>query len=143
MEYRFGTDEDLDLLADWNWQLIRDEGHRNSMAIPQLRERMRGWLAGEYKAVIFMVESDPVAYALFKEGMKEIHLRQLFVKRDCRRQGHGRKAMDILKSQIWPRQMRWTVEVLAANDTSVAFWRSVGYRDYSLTLEIMPKPHGG
>ena len=61
MKHRFGTESDLNLLAEWNHQLIRDEGHRNPMTIAQLRERMRGWLAGEYKAVLFDKAAEPVA----------------------------------------------------------------------------------
>jgi len=29
--------------------------------------------------------------------------------------------------------------VLVANTDAVAFWQAVGYRDYSLKLEIVPK----
>lgn len=142
MNYRFGTESDLDLLAEWNRQLIRDEGHRNTMSLPQLRERMKGWLEGEYKAVIFEIRSGPVAYALYREGAQEVHLRQLFVKRGCRRQGIGREAASVLQKQVWPPGKRLTVEVLTANVPAVAFWRSVGYSDYCLTLEIMPKETG-
>ena len=142
MNYRFGIESDLDLLAEWNHQLIRDEGHRNLMSIRQLRERMKGWLEGEYKAVILDIDADPVAYALYKEDAKEIYLRQLFVKRGHRRQGIGREAVGILQKQIWPPDKRLTVEVLTANELAVAFWRSVGYTDYCLTLEIMPKEIG-
>lgn len=53
IESRFAADSDLDLLAEWNYQLIQDEGHRNPMTVPELRERMRDWLAGEYQAMIF------------------------------------------------------------------------------------------
>lgn len=138
MEYRFATEADLDLLAEWNHQLIRDEGHRNPMTIPQLRDRMQGWLASEYKAVLFEQVSEPVAYALFREDASEIYLRQLFVRPDRRRQGIGREAVRILREQIWPSGKRQTVEVLTANASAVAFWRSVGYSDYSLMLERMP-----
>lgn len=31
-----------------------------------------------------------------------------------------------------------TVDVLVQNFAASAFWRSVGYQDYSLTLEILP-----
>jgi len=31
------------------------------------------------------------------------------------------------------------VDVLCGNTAGIDFWRSVGYRDYSLTMEIMPK----
>jgi hypothetical protein len=49
--HRLADDQDIDLLAEWNHQLIRDEGHRNSMTVPELKQRMEGWLTGEYKAV--------------------------------------------------------------------------------------------
>jgi len=138
ISYRFAARDDLDLLAEWNHQLIRDEGHRNPMTVPELRERMRGWLAGEYRAVIFTVDGAPVAYALYRDSEREIYLRQLFVARDRRRAGIGRQAVAILHGQIWPRTKRLTVEVLTANEAAVSFWRAVGYRDYSLMLEILP-----
>jgi GNAT superfamily N-acetyltransferase len=142
LEYRFASDDDLDLLAEWNYQLIRDEGHRNPMTIPQLRARMEEWLAGEYKTVVFQSQSELIAYALYREQEDEIYLRQLFVRQDRRRQGVGREAVALLREKIWPRHMRLTVEVLTKNDPAVAFWRSVGYRDYCLTLEIMPEGVG-
>ena len=138
MHYRFGTDRDLDLLARWNQQLIRDEGHRNSKSIGQLRARMKGWLEGEYQAIIFEIDSQPVAYALYKEDAEEIYLRQLFVKNGCRGHGIGRQVVSILHEKIWPSTKRMIVEVLVANEPAVRFWRSVGYTDYSLTLEIIP-----
>ncbi|MCH9023600.1 MAG: GNAT family N-acetyltransferase [Planctomycetes bacterium] len=143
MEYRFGSEGDLDLLAEWNYQLVRDEGHRNLMSVGELRERMKGWLEGEYKSVIFQVGSDSVAYALYREDVATITLRQLFVKRGFRRQGIGRAAMEILLKEIWANDKRLIVEVLTANEGAVAFWRAVGYCDYCLTLEIMPKDAGG
>ncbi len=138
MQYHLTNDSDLDLLAEWNHQLIQDEGHRNPMSVSELRERMKGWLRSEYQAVIFSEDGESVAYALYKEDKKEIYLRQLFVKRDRRRKGIGRKAMDILRNQLWTKNKRLTVGVLTANHSAVAFWRSLGYKDYSLTLEIMP-----
>jgi GNAT superfamily N-acetyltransferase len=138
LSWRFATATDIELLAEWNHQLIRDEGHRNAMTVPQLAERMKGWLAGEYKAVLF-ADSEPVSYALFKREEALVYLRQLFVRRDRRRMGVGRSSFDILRRNIWPPSYRLTVEVLCANQAAIAFWRSLGYRDYSLTLEIMPK----
>jgi hypothetical protein len=32
-----------------------------------------------------------------------------------------------------------TVEALCANTAGVAFWKAMGYREYSLFLEIMPE----
>jgi len=107
------------------------------MTIDELAERMKKWLLGEYQAVVFS-DGEPVGYALFKKEDSLIYLRQLFVRRDRRRIGIGHKAFDQLRREIWPSGIRLTVDVLCQNNGGVAFWRSVGYRDYCLTLEIMP-----
>ncbi len=135
--------EDSPLLAAMNHQLIRDEGHRNRMTVPELEQRMRGWLTSEYQAVLFEADGEVVAYALYRERAEEIYLRQLFVVRHRRSQGLGRSAVQLLRSQIWPKSKRLTVEVLVANARAVAFWRTVGFADYSLALEILPdaSPH--
>jgi GNAT superfamily N-acetyltransferase len=138
MDYRFATEQDFDLLAQWNHQLISDEGHPNPMSLPELRERMKNWIAAEYKAVIFLVDNDPVAYGLYRENQEEVYLRQLFVRRDRRRKGIGRQAVALFRRQIWPQGKRLTVDVLCNNSAAIQFWRSVGYRDYTITLEITP-----
>ena len=138
LSWREASDSDLGTLAEWNYQLIRDEGHRNPMTVPELAERMKKWLLVEYRAIIFS-DADPVAYALFKKEKSLIYLRQLFVRRDRRRTGIGRTAFGILRQKIWPSDIRLTVDVLCRNVGTVAFWRSVGYQDYCLTLEIIPQ----
>lgn len=139
MNYRRATSDDCALLAELNHQLIRDEGHRNKMSVPELEQRMKDWLASEYTAILFKEGKETVAYALYRKQPEEIYLRQLFVVRNRRRQGIGRKAMEILRSKVWPANKRLTVEVLVKNEAAVAFWRGVGYKDYSLGLEIMSK----
>jgi predicted acetyltransferase len=139
MNFRFATQNDWSLLAELNHQLIHDEGHRNKMTVPELQERMKGWLSSEYTAIIFEEGGEMIAYALYREQPKEIYLRQLFVVRNRRRQGTGRRAMEILRSNIWPKDRRLTVEVLVKNEAAISFWRAMGYKDYSLALEILPE----
>lgn len=64
LKLRFATAADLPLLAQMNRKLIRDERADNPMSVLQLEERMRGWLDGEYRAVLFERDEAPVAYAL-------------------------------------------------------------------------------
>jgi ribosomal protein S18 acetylase RimI-like enzyme len=138
MNFRRATSDDCALLAELNHQLIRDEGHRNKMTVPELEQRLKSWLQSEYAATIFENDGAVVAYALYCEEPEELYLRQLFVVRNRRRQGIGRAAMEILRTQIWPKDKRLTVSVLVENASAVAFWRALGYHDYSLTLEILP-----
>ena len=138
MNFRHATLIDCALLAELNHQLIRDEGHRNRMTVPELEQRMRSWLASEYAAILFENDGEVVAYALYREQPEEIYLRQLFVVRNQRRKGLGKEAVKILRSKIWPKNKRLTVEVLVQNQAAITFWRAAGYKDYCLTLEILP-----
>ncbi len=138
MTFRTATLEDCPRLAELNYQLIQDEGHRNRMTVPELEQRMKGWISGGYRAIIYEDAGEMVAYALFREEPDEIYLRQLFVVCHRRNQGLGRRAVEILRSRIWPKSKRLTVDVLVANKRAVRFWRSVGYVDYALSLEILP-----
>lgn len=142
LTFRRATLNDCGRLAELNHQLIRDEGHRNPMTVAELDQRMKQWLTTGYTALIFEEGGEVVAYALYREQPEEIYLRQLFVVRHRRRQGIGRQAVELLRSQIWPRNKRLTVDVLVHNTAAIAFWRSVGYRDYSLSLEILPVAPG-
>jgi predicted acetyltransferase len=139
VKYRVASADDCRVLAEWNHQLIQDEGHRNPMTVAELAQRMQGWLAtGEYRAIIFEDKNEAVAYALFHETEAEIYLRQFFVVPHRRREGIGRSAIQQLFAECWPRNKRWTVDVLTKNLSAVSFWRAIGYTDYGLSLEIIP-----
>ncbi|HSI83441.1 MAG TPA: GNAT family N-acetyltransferase [Candidatus Methylacidiphilales bacterium] len=143
MTYAFATGADASLLGELNLQLIHDEGHRNLMTAGELAERMRDWLATEYKAVIFRsggeeCRDEIAAYGLYRESATEVYLRQFFVQRHLRRTGIGRECMRLLREHIWPANKRITVDVLCHNASAMAFWRSIGFQDYCLTLEIRP-----
>jgi GNAT superfamily N-acetyltransferase len=137
LQFRTATDADVSLLADMNRQLILDENHRNQrLTMPELADRMRGFLRGEYQAIIFEQDAAPVAYALYRQDADGIYLRQFFVDRQQRRRGIGRQAMHILKSEVWPPGQRITVEVLVNNRVGHDFWKAVGFVDYAITLEM-------
>jgi GNAT superfamily N-acetyltransferase len=135
MRYRLGTTDDARLLAQMNRRLIRDEGHRNPMSDAELLERMRGWLAGEYQAVLFEDDAGPAGYALFRTEPDHVYIRQFFVEPARRRQGVGRAAIEHLAKHSWRDRPRLRVDVLADNRTALAFWRALGFADYCITLE--------
>lgn len=143
LNYRKAKAQDVLLLARLNQQLIEDEGHSNPMTVLELVERMRHWLATTYSGIIFEDERGVIAYALYQEELTQIYLRQFFVARERRRCGLGRQAMNILFTQIWPGDKRLTVSALWHNAPAMAFWRAMGYSEYSVTLEIQPKNRPG
>jgi len=143
MKYRYAKLEDVPILARMNRQLAEDELHRNRHKSEEwFKERMVLFLEGDYKAILFEKDGSLVAYALYRnhpEHSDTIYLRQIFVDRACRRQGIGREVLEILMKDIWPRKKRLTVEVLSCNEAAISFYRSVGFKEYCLELEIKAK----
>ncbi len=139
MKFRKARLQDAPLLAQLNHQLIQDEGHSNPATVHELTGRMRQWLETLYIGIIFEDEKGVIGYALYQDEPAQIYLRQFFIIRERRRMGLGRQAMNLLFTQIWPGDRRLTVSALARNERALAFWRAMGYTDYSLTLEINPR----
>ena len=138
---RPATLQDVPLLARMNRQLIEDEGSRNPMDEAALAERMRGWLAGEYTAVLFMRGEAIVGYALYQMRPDEyfpqqryVYLRQLYVAREARRQGVGSAAFRLLREQCFPHSTPVMLDVLEHNATGRAFWEALGFRPYVTTM---------
>ena len=143
MEHRIATLDDVALLAGLNLQLVQDEHHRNVRMTPEeVEERMRGFLTGRYTGVIFEENHEPVAYALYCPEGDYIYLRQLFVVRHRRRQGIGRRTVEILREQVWPKDKRIALDVLLVNTTGIAFWKAIGFREYAIEMELLPAPDG-
>jgi ribosomal protein S18 acetylase RimI-like enzyme len=135
MQYRQAKAPDATLLGEMNHRLIRDEGHRNPMTVAELAGRMAEWLAAEYEAVLFEDDAGVAGYALFRREPEHIYLRQFYVEPQRRRQGIGRAAIAHLLQHHWQDRARIRVDVLSGNEAAIAFWRSVGFADYCLTLE--------
>ena len=63
LKFRFATESDVPWLAKMNQELIRDEGHRNKMTLPELEQRMSDFLQNEYDAVIASLGQNDTGYA--------------------------------------------------------------------------------
>jgi ribosomal protein S18 acetylase RimI-like enzyme len=140
MKHRFAMLKDVPLLARLNRQLVEDEGHRNRLQTDAwLEKRMRVFLTGDYRAVLFELDGKTVAYVLYTDRTEHadtIYLRQIFVDRTSRRKGVGREVMRTLLEEIWPADKRVTVGVLQDNKAAIALYKSVGFRPYSIELEF-------
>lgn len=133
MEIHLAQSEDVQLLAEMNFQLIKDEGHSNPMGVVELRERMSRWLDGVYSAVLIGERSQVVGYALWRNEKEYLYIRQFFVLPDHRGKGIGREAIQLLKKQNW-KNMALRLDVLAGNKRGLSFWRAVGFNEYCITL---------
>ena len=141
MQLRSATAYDLDLLAGMNHRLIEDEKSSNPMDLEQLRERMRGWLESNYHAVLLEDTHEVIGYALYRvedETLGErcvVYLRQFFIKKVYRRKGLGRKAFAELRRTYFVDALV-RLEVLTTNPDGLAFWKSLGFEPYAVTMGL-------
>jgi ribosomal protein S18 acetylase RimI-like enzyme len=133
--------QDLRTVAEMNHELIRAEGSVNPMSLPELEARMRGWLKGEYRALLVMHGSEVIGYLLFRPEANEyfqerprFYIRQYFIRKENRRQGFGRAGLDEFIKRHLPEKAEISVEVLETNPGGKKFWEKVGFRKYLTCL---------
>ena len=136
LQFRPATSADVPLLAALNQLLQIDEAHRLRMDLTELEPRMTAWLEHDgYEAHLFERNGEMVGYALYRREEGRIYLKQFFVGRQCRRQGIGRRVIEWLITNVWQDVPAVSLDVLVVNEPGIAFWRSVGFQDYCVTME--------
>src|SRR5262245_43217023 len=113
-----------------NRELVRDEGARTRLTLDGLEARMCGWLRSEYAATLSELAGEPVAYALYRKTDHGTHIRQFVVVRHARRQGVGRRAIELLLKRVLASQTTIEVGVLVQNRAALRFWKAVGFAEY-------------
>lgn len=137
--YRPAGLADLEVLTDFNAGLQRDQGSPQPLTETALRQRLADWLSrGEYQAVLAERDGQSLGYALYRLEEAAIFLRHLYVAPKARRQGLGRAFYHHLRDQLWPADWPVRLDVLATNKRGRAFWASLGFETYSLTLHQRP-----
>jgi GNAT superfamily N-acetyltransferase len=136
LEFRYAIESDVPWLAKMNRQLIKDEGHRNKMTLPELEQRMSHFLRKEYDAVIVNFGKTDIGYALYRQDPDWLYLRQIFVIEEMRRKGFGRRFIEWLKNNPWKKCERIRTDVLVDNAAGIDFWKAVGFEEYCVTLEM-------
>jgi GNAT superfamily N-acetyltransferase len=119
-------------LARMNRMLIEDERAENDMTIPQLEARMRGFLAGDYRAFFFESGGERVGYALVNPSASPVYLRQFFICRERRRGGLGRGAFHALLAHLDVETI--DIDVYVWNEAGRAFWQSLGFQARAISM---------
>ena len=135
MQYQKAGLKDSQALAKMNRRLIVDSKHRNPMKLSQLNRRMRRWFQAGYHAYFFKEDDQVVGYCVFIKEKEYLYIRQFYIERTARRQGLGQEAFQWLRRHIWKKEHRLRMDVLVGNKAAIGFWKSVGFKDYCLTME--------
>lgn len=125
---------DIEELASMNKQLIDAEKSNNQMSISELRNRMVGFLAGEYEAFFFTESDAVIGYALVKGSVSPLYLRQFFIKEEYRRKHYGTVAFQELLQHLGVESIE--LEVLPWNERGIRFWSSLGFKEISRYMRL-------
>ena len=127
---------DVHRLARINQELIRHEWDGVNKDLEYLEKRLERWITDPlYSATIFERGGRFVAYSLIRFFHDEAYIRHFYVDREMRGTGIGRFVCKKILEDVVPPGMRVSLHVLASNSAGVEFWRSLGFRDYSIEME--------
>jgi len=132
------TVADIPALAELNRQLMEDEAHPYPLPIDALRARMARWIAGEYQVLVFRQGARVAGYAVWRPEDRGAYLRHFFICRDQRRAGLGRAALILLRRDHLPKDLPLQIEATVWNTDAIAFWHAIGFKDFSLAMELKP-----
>lgn len=125
------------LLAELNRQLDEDEPHPYPLPLSALSERMKRWIDnGEYEVLLFRNGDQLIGYAVWRADEFGTYLRHFFICRDRRRQGWGRAAIQRLCRDVFPKDRPVNINATVGNKGGIAFWRAIGFQDFSLGMEL-------
>ncbi len=139
MQWRFASDVDTELLAAMNEQLIADEGHRNPMGVAELRAR-NGRLAGVGipRSRVRTGRQSSRVHAASSRRAWSYSPAPVLRRAPIPASRHRTRRVPPVSSRGLPGASRIVLEVLTANAAARAFWATVGFREYALTLELDP-----
>ena len=137
MEIQCCTIQDIPLLARMNKRLIEDEGSDNPMTVPELEERMLGFLGSEYHGYFFTEGETVLGYALVRHTASPLYLRQFYVERAYRRRHIGQRAFHLLLTYL--ETDRIDIDVLPWNEAGQQFWKSCGFAETCVSMRYQKK----
>ena len=127
---------EAELLADLNLQLMVDEEHPYPLERPIVVARMRRWIEGEYHVLLFRRGVRIAGYAAWRLEDRGAYLRHFFICRDQRRQGWGRAAIQLLRREVFPKDLPVQIEAAIGNKAGIAFWRAIGFEEFGVSMEL-------
>lgn len=127
---------DLPRLAAINAELIANEWDGVSRSLSFLESRLTRWIDDpEYLALVFESGGEFAGYVLVRVYPDEAYIRHFYVSPAMRGTGVGKSMLRILFDEHLAAGIRVSLDVLSTNVSGVAFWRSSGFRDYSVMME--------
>lgn len=135
MELQKAVIEDCDELVKMNTQLIIDEQFDVILPQDKMIERMKDFIQGSVYDCYLMVHDNVVCgYCLADKTKTPLYLRHLFVKKEHRRKGFGKQAIQMLLQMYKTGSL--DIEVMAWNANAIKFYESIGFTPRFIGMRI-------
>ena len=135
--------EDLQILAEMNKQLIEDERSSNPMGINELEKRMSEFFENAWEIDLIMKEEKIIGYTLYQyqedsinRTEKRVYIRQYFIRREYRKMGYGIAGIDLLWNTRFKDVKRIEIDVLETNPEGKRFWDKAGFKPYYTNMRL-------
>jgi len=135
MELQKAVIEDCDELVQMNTQLVIDEQYDVILPEDKMIERMKDFIQGSVYDCYLMVHDRVVCgYCLVDKTKNPLYLRHLFVKKEHRRKGYGKTAIQMLLNMYKTDAL--DIEVMAWNANALKFYESIGFTPRFIGMRI-------
>jgi ribosomal protein S18 acetylase RimI-like enzyme len=135
MELQKAVIENCDELVEMNNQLVIDEQFDVILPQDKMIERMQDFIQGSVYDCYLMVHDNVVCgYCLVDTTKTPLYLRHLFVKKEHRRKGLGKKTIQMLLQMYKTDSL--DIEVMAWNANALKFYESIGFKPRFIGMRI-------
>lgn len=135
MELQKAVIENCDELVEMNNQLVIDEQFDVILPQDKMIERMKDFIQGSvYDCYLMIHDSVHCGYCLVDTTKTPLYLRHLFVKKEHRRKGYGKTAIQMLLQMYKTDSL--DIEVMAWNSNALKFYESIGFTPRFIGMRI-------
>jgi putative acetyltransferase len=127
MHIKLAIIEDLQLLSHLYEELREDEQADNVMTQREIETQMKGFLQGNtYQIYLLEDNGASLGYAMVDMTRNPYYLRHLFIRRDKRNQGLGKRLIFMLLDLLAINGI--DIEVLVWNEKAIKFYQAMGFK---------------
>lgn len=138
------SESDYDLLAGMSRASLVESGQVGTRSPGFFRSRLEELVAAGYEAVVVyrtdLAEHRPAGFALYRINPRFVHLRTLYIQDPRGERRAYRRVFELLLQARWGSLAHVRVDVpvrpRSERVTDAFFWQSLGFRGYSLRLEL-------
>ncbi|MFW6288931.1 MAG: NUDIX domain-containing protein [Spirochaetota bacterium] len=136
LTYDHADESDLPQLAVFNAALLDEQRIVTDLEPVELENRLRGYLADGYLAVLFRWDGQPVGYCLYRLYPKYAYVRHLYVDESVSKKLGLADALSLLRNKEFADYASIRHDVPESAKERLRIWESMGFRPRSTRVEL-------